>query len=339
MPTNLRYLDFYKQVDLDAVYDELGWVPESTDGVEDKGFCPDVWSLHKHGDTTGKFAFNRDKRVYNCWVCGGGTLLDLVMAAKSVPYQEATDWLFQFTKPSDQTSEQFYEEIERMLHSDDPPVKKPLPYFNERVLEPWDIHHKWFTDRGIENSVREFFKCGYNPTAREYSAKDGVYEGEAIILPHFWDGRLVGWQSRWLDEARPRWVGKYTNTSSFPRHQTVFGYDFCKTIPKQPIVVESTTTALMLISRGYPAIATFGGQVTPEQLKLLRIFQKGVILAPDNDSVGKEWIGKATEALLRYIPLLGVPLVQGSGSDLGDLQPEELPTHLQGIYAILAHNR
>lgn len=330
--TNLRYSEFAKHIDVDSVWEELDWQPDEdlSNEIEDKGFCPDLWGLHKNGDTTGKFAFNRDKLVYNCWVCGGGTLLSLVMESKKLDYQEATNWLFKFTKPVDQSPAEFYGEIQRLLESDDE-KEPPLPYFNTRVLDPWvNQSHNWFNTRNISKDVREYFKLGFNPQARQYHPKHGSYEGSAIVLPHFWkDGKLVGWQHRWMNTT-PRWVPKYTNTSEFPRERTLWGYHFCLVQDKQPIIVESVPTALMLISAGYPAIATFGAEVTPTQLKLLRVFQQGVLLASDNDGAGSKWLATNTNYLERYIPVLHVPTVKGVGSDLGDLKPEELSTHLKG---------
>ncbi|MDB5280843.1 MAG: hypothetical protein JWR61_5798, partial [Ferruginibacter sp.] len=80
------------------------------------------------------------------------------------------------------------------------------------------------------------------------------------------------------------------------------------------------------------AIATFGSQVTQQQLKLLRVFQNGVMLAPDNDIAGTNWRTTLSEYLTRYIPVLHVPVVPGGGNDLGDLHPDELPVHLRGVH-------
>lgn len=333
MMTNLRYLDFYKQIDVDAVFDELGWIPEEDDGVEMKGFCFDAWGLHKHGDTTGKFAFNREKVVGNCFVCQGFTLQALVMAINNLDYQEATNWLFKFTKPSQKSSEEFYEQVSRLLNSSEPETK-PMPFFNELVLDQWHpddpLDYEWFSERNISSAVVDHFKCGFNPQAKSHHSKKEVYQGRAIILPHFWNKKLVGWQHRWLDE-RPNWVPKYENTSSFPRDRTVWGYDFCKVQDHQPIIVESVPTALMLISEGYPAIATFGASVSDAQIKLLRVFSQGILLARDNDEAGRVWEDKIISGLVRYVPILGVDPVKGSGNDLGDLEINELSTHLQSI--------
>lgn len=329
---SLRYNDFQSQIDYDLLYADLEWEPQHSSGAEDKGFCLDPWQMHKNGDTTGKLAINRDKGVYNCWVCGGGTILSLVMEVKGLTDKEATAYLYEFTRKDKVSPQEFYEKVQRLLTVEEK-VSKPFPHFNNKVVDQWvDNEHQWFAERGISDEVRRYFKLGYNPAARTFKANMGTYEGEAIILPHFWKAKLVGWQSRWLSPDKPRWVAKYTNTSDFPREETLWGYDFACGQSKPPIVVESVPSALYLLTEGYPAIATFGSQITPAQLRLLRGFQSGVLLARDNDEAGRKWLQTATEYLERYIKVLHVPPVNGEGADLGDLSPEELSIHLKGVH-------
>ena len=78
-----KYSEIIKDLDIDEFENAIGFEPNGqTDQGEDWGHCPDPWSLHKHGDRTGKFSINRDKKVFNCFVCGGGTLLSLAMAIR-----------------------------------------------------------------------------------------------------------------------------------------------------------------------------------------------------------------------------------------------------------------
>lgn len=326
----LKYTDFADRIDYDALYEDLGWEPTFSSGSEDKGHCL-MPQNHTHGDSTGKLAINREKGLYNCWVCGGGSLLSLAMEVKELTYQDATAYLYQFAdKAQNETADEFYRRVERLMTTPDE-EKKPLPFFNERVLT-WVGPNEWFENRHISPEVAAFFKLGVHEEHRKYNARMGEeFVGPAAIFPHFWKGKLVGWQERWLTSNPPEWLGKYTNTTDFPRETTVWGYDFALKQKKPPIIVESVVTALMLISEGYPAIATFGAQVTPDQLRHLRVFQQGVMLAPDNDGAGIKWLSTLTKYLERFIPVLHVPKVDGHGSDLGDLHPDELSTHLKGV--------
>jgi hypothetical protein len=235
--TSHHYSEFAHQINLESFYEGIEWIPEWDDGKgNDVGFCPDPWELHKNGDTTGKFAIHRDKRVYNCWVCGGGSLLSLVMALK----------------------------------------------------------------------------------------------GEAVIFPHMWEGRLVGWQERWLEPQppRPKWIAKYTNTTDLPASITVYNFENVY-LSEGPIVVcESVPTVLFLASLGIDAVATFGASVSDAQLRLLRRLHQGLILAPDNDGPGEKFVQQCGEYLERFVNVKVAPQVDGEGSDLGDLVEEPNLVHL-----------
>lgn len=327
MAKGLRYSKFANRIDVDEFERAIGFEPTSHENGNDIGHCPLPWGLHKHGDTTGKFSIHREKKVFNCWVCKGGSLLQLAMAMNDMDDHEATAWLFQFTKTKEESGEEYVDRIKGILHKEDD-EKPGRPFYNERALDKWvTTDHHWFEERGIDTKVVEYFKLGYNPTAKKYPPKrngkpiDEIFTGPAIVLPHFFKGRLQGWQHRWLTEERPKWVKKYTNTSDFPKEETLWGYDFATKQNNPPIVVESVPTALHLISRGYPGVATFGASFSDQQVKLLRSFQNGVILAADNDDIGREAYWNLAGKLTRYIPVGWISSDQGmaDGDDLGDL--------------------
>lgn len=325
----LRYSELAQFIDYDALYADLGWEPQSSHNQEDKGYCL-MPGNHKSGDSTGKLAINRDKGVYNCWVCGGGTMLSLVMELKGLDEQDGIQYLSRFINAyQKESAEDFYARIARMIQ-DPEPEDKPLPHFNERVLDRFEDGMEYYSRRHISEPVAKFFDCKYSPDHHKFHPKWGEHTGPALILPHYWYGKLVGWQERWMI-GTPSWVGKYTNTTDFPRENTVWGLDFVRKQTKQPVIVESVLTALYLLSEGYPAIATFGSSVRPNQIKHLRIFQQGVILAHDNDNAGTKWCSDLREQLSRYVPIFEVPPVPGSGSDLGDLDPVELSVQLRGV--------
>lgn len=330
-----RYSEFASRIDIDAFETAIGFSPEREDNGNDIGFCPDPWNLHKHGDSTGKFAIHRDKRVYNCWVCGGGSLLSLTMAVMDLDEEDAIDFLYDLTAPAEQSNDEFMDEIEKILFVEKQ-EKPTLPWFNEHVLDKWMTGHNseyvvltdWCEERGISFEVAKEYKLGFDPNARRLSRSHGEYEGPGIIFPHFWGGRLMGWQTRWLDDDRPKWVPKYTNTHDFPRENSLFNYERVYLSPDPIVVVESVPTVLFLESIEIPAVATFGSNVTPEQIRLLRKCQQGVIIAPDNDAPGMKWTDfhpkkpdyiPLAAQLARYVSVKVAEKVPGEGADLGDL--------------------
>lgn len=343
-----RYAGYVNQIDLDAFEEAIGFEPIKH-GVnkhgepEDIGHCPDPWGLHKNGDTTGKFAINRQKRLYGCFVCGGGTLLDLTSAVKRMTDQQAEEWLYQFTTPATVTNREFIDEIDELL-AEHERGQEVMPYYNERVLEPWTAEigrlEGWLADRGISPEVAIRARLGFQADAMRLAPqKSGrrlqePYTGPCVYFPHYWGERLVGWQQRWLDEDRPSWIPKYTNTSGFPKTETIYNYEQVYLAQRPIIVCESVPTVLFLESLGYPAVALFGSSVTEEQMRLLRLCQQGLVLAPDNDGPGRKWTSYTEEEklygrervlladyLARHVLLRVMEPVgeYDSGNDLGDL--------------------
>jgi len=324
------YSKIAKTLDVDEFEAAIGFEPMDTNSKgEDHGHCPDPWGLHKNGDRTGKFAINRDKKVFNCFVCGGGTLLSLTMAIYDFDENQATEWLRQFSSKSNQTDEGFMSEIVRMLS--DAPIEEvaTLPWFNQNVLLQWDDEDSnWFSERGITEKVRERYKVGVNPKTIRTNGSDS-FESTSIVLPHFWKGKLVGWQNRWMGE-RPKWVPKYTNTNDFPKRTTLFGWDNVLDSDKPIVIVESVPTVLYLASIGIPAVATFGATVSKEQMKILRSCQQGVVLAQDNDEAGIKWRNDLISYLERYIPVMEMEVVWED--DVGETRMVENSEVTIGLY-------
>lgn len=336
----LKYEDFWDSINVDAFEEAINWAPEYTHNDNDVGFCvfPDN---HSHGDTTGKFAIHREKRVYNCWACKGGSLLSLAMELRDLDVDEATEWLYEFTEEDLRSDSEFVDEFLDSFRDSERRIQT-LPYFNERVLnrfdEPLEDAMEWDSDRdeyvpfltkrGFDPEiVNELFRLRYSSSIRRPGpvrgryADEPDYVGPGVVFPHYWQERLVGWQVRWLDEDRPEWVPKYTNTSDFPKETTIYGRDQAGSA-KRVIVVESVPSVIFLRSHGYPAVATFGSNVNPAQQRLLRRYPE-IILASDNDKAGQKWLEQNTTYLKRYSRVWHLPmLLDDEGYDIGDLAKE-----------------
>lgn len=322
MSSHPKYSEFSKRIDIDAFEEAIGFEPKEMRKDNDIGHCPDLYGYHKHGDLTGKFAIHRTKRVWNCWVCGGGSLLSLVEALYDMDSEDATDWCYQFVN-RESSDDDFLTEIDNLLQEEADFNENVIPWMPNHILDKWINDHPWFEERGIEPHTIIEYRLGFDPAHLRRSPRtldEPNFTGPAIILPHYWGDRLVGWQERWLDEDRPKWVPKYTNTTDFPKKYTLFNYDRAMTRKHPIVVVESTPTALMLESMGIPSVATFGGSVSDEQMQYLRRLQQGVILAPDNDTVGVKWLAQLTDYLERFVNVRVTDLVPGTGSDLGDAE-------------------
>jgi DNA primase len=275
---------------------------------------------------TGKFAIHPEKKVYNCFVCGGGSLLSLVMELNDWDSDTAESYLRQFAGDVRNDTE-FLDDFLSAFAKDAEHRADTMPYFNERVLEKYDIASEYGESLGLKDSVIHLYRVLYAPEAVKRSPGRGKfadvpdYTGPAILWPHFWNGRLVGWQSRWLDPDRPDFVAKWTNTVDFPKDSTLYGYH--KVAPGKVHVVESAKTVLKLTQMGIQAVGTFGSNVNDAQLRLLRKFRSGVVLCPDNDKAGDEWFKHLYDYLHRYVPVSGVVPVERNKGDLADLPDAE----------------
>jgi len=329
----LRYRELVDRNNVDDFESAIGFEPLYKSGENDVGKCP-MTNNHAHGDQTGKFAIHRGKKVYNCFKCGGGSLLSLVMELYDLDTEGATDWIRQYADEEARSAEHILEEFYEALQTFVKEKQKEIPYFNERVLEKYSDPTDWFEDRGISQEVIE----SYNLRCTKMTSKkapirngeridDDDYYGPAAIFPHYWHGKLVGWQNRWLEDPdTPKWLPKYTNTSDFPKSETLFNFDNVLETTEPIIVCESVPTVLLLASHGYPAVSFFGGKISETQLGFLRRFQAGIILAPDNDKPGEEFLRKATDYLTPFTTVYHLPRVEVKpGADLGDLYDPENP--------------
>lgn len=337
-----RYSEFRERIDIDAVEDAIGFAPLHTDNKgNDVGHCLFPQN-HSHGDTTGKFAIHREKLVWGCWVCGGGDLRDLVMELYDWDSETAVEWLYQFSQHDLRSDFEFTNYLLDMLKDSDERVEK-LPYFNPRVLGKFNGPLDYFKSRGIAERVIYDYNLCYSENAMKPAPSKGVgkdrvkidedYFGPTAIFPHWWRGKLVGWQHRWMnwDAERlnvPRWLAKYTNTTDFPAKTTLFNYDRAMHVShneeRPVVVVESVPTVLFLESNEIPAVSFFGSHPSEVQLRLLRRFQHGVILAPDNDPTGDELL-EAANYLIRFIPVYEADKVPGLKADLGDYAQADDP--------------
>lgn len=349
----LEYRDFVDSLDIDAFENAIGFSPLEHRRGEDIGYCPDIWGNHKHGDTSGKFAINREKKVYYCFICGGGTLLSLAMEFNHLDEESATAWIYQFAIGDNRSDAQFIDDFMKLFEDHKEKRGDRMPYFNAHVLSQFHNEgeenelYEWCATRGISDTIAVKHKLGYSPEHKKFAPLRGGekidedYFGPCIVFPHFWEGRLVGWQHRWLNHGldTPKWMPKYTNTSDFPKTQTLYNYDIAVKDPlDRVVVVESVPTVLFLESMGVMAVATFGSGIVESQLSLLRRFQGGVIISPDNDKPGEKFAREAKDYLERYTDVKVLPPVDiREGADLGDYIDSDDPVgslydHLELAY-------
>lgn len=350
----IEWDDIAESIRLEEVLSDLDI--EITDVARGEHWASCPLPTHPGADAKPSFSVNEQTLLYNCFVCNEGGPLPLLVASMQdletdedgTRWNKALEWLLPFSDADvrEDDDDGFMEQLERYLDRNEVRTvharKVEMPYYSRRIIErldyaPLDLLSKWQIEH---EATVEQFDIRYEPS--RYRSKAGKeYYGPALLIPHFYRGDLVGYQERWLDEERPKWIPKYTNSDNFPKADTLFNWDGAKEEARRGLpvlVVESTMTAIRLWEIGYAAVATFGASVRDEQIRLLSTFHAGgVILAFDSDPAFRntkgEWIegaGKKAFATVSArlldlgIPVHTIEVTSDSKDDLADLSEEQI---------------
>lgn len=328
---HLRWGEMMESLDLEAALDALDVEQLREERGELWCHCP--LPDHPGADASGtNFSVNLDSFQWKCFTCDrGGGLPDLVMALRGFEgdeddsaFQQALRWLAPFADVSFEMEEPSDAE-KAVMRALRPRKRKAyrfaaeMPPYSTRLLDrlepvPAEILGRWH----ILPEAAADYGLGYDPERGR-----GSYVGPALVIPHFFEGELVGYQERWLDDDRPKSIPKYTNTEDFPKRETLFGWDRAVAASargQRVIIGESAMTVVRLHSLGLPSAATFGGSVSTAQLALLARLRSGITLAYESDPTGEGATGKLMDALAPLMgPRLWVAEIDEGKADLADL--------------------
>lgn len=261
--------------------------------------CCLPFGSHRNGDRNPSASLNFRKLTYNCFGCGSkGGLLWFIGSCRGQDSGEAREWLEAETGLG-QTIMQLPTLLKMLDAIYHPQVDRlpPIPVYDPGVLTPWTwpVFHPYLTEglpeygvegRHIPEATLQRFQVCYT---------DSYFDGsERIIIPLWWNDKLVGWQARHVDAAGKS--DKYKNSPDFPRDQTFYNYD---TTRKRIVVVESPMSVLRHVHHVPDISATFGAEVTDQQIRLLQRFEN-VMLWYDNDTAGWKAVKRISEELARY---------------------------------------
>lgn len=270
---------------------------------------------HNNGDQNPSASVNIDRKLYLCYSFWGGDLFHLIQKLEGKDsFAEILPLVGDFLSGATVTTVDSWEsEVSSLLAAlSSSPRAVPLPAYSERVLAPWSFVHPYLHERGIDTDTASRLQIGW----RE--------DDNRITIPHFWDGRLVGWQARAIPDRPGQWPGtvnpmpKYRSTSSFPKSET-FYHDHSRPFPDrgEVIVVESPFSVIKAVALGLdiPVLATFGAKVSTAQTTMLGDFDR-VTLWPDPDQAGQVMEHTVRKRLIDHPGLCIV--TPDPGKDLGD---------------------
>ena len=241
--------------------------------------------------STRSFVLEGNVLTGNCWVCGGGGFLWWVATMRGDSEVEVIDWLARaHGVGSAQEIQALLAFLDSLYQRDVASPNASLPHYDISILDQWKFIHPYLTEfRRIsaDNIVRHTVGYGH---IRIKIGENQLVNSERVVIPHFWDGQLVGWQSRRLtDDGTP----KYAATPGFPRDTTLFNFD----PSADPVVVVEAPISVVANSHVAHFEATFGSAVTSTQLDHLAQHRGDFYLWFDNDPAG--W--KATEEVGAYL--------------------------------------
>lgn len=274
---------------------------------------------HAHGDANPSAALNKSKLLYSCGVYGGGSLLWFVaLMEQATELSRAVELLTGFITGDDEqiTTESIQQKIADLFA--DPEYPDDIPRYNESVLQAWRyIHPYLIEDRGLDPRVLVAHGVGYDASTN------------TIIVPHFWQHQLVGWQRRIIDS--PRWpqlpdVGyqpKWKSSPEFPKYQTLYNYDHAG--DQRIVVVEAPLSVLawegLRDDDLPPAVATFGSGISETQAQLLYVFDE-VTIYFDHDWAGWKGALKLLAMIIHHVRCF-VVLDPPDGKDPAEVNYQE----------------
>lgn len=338
---NIKWNEIKETLRLEEALDELGIdtsAPRTRKGWSNIS-CP--LPSHPGTDRTPSFGYNADDMVWKCFTCiESGSIPRLVSLVRGDTYEEALEFLIQYADIDQEVDENndHVREIDRIYDQDRSVQRRKrdlvLPFFSPSTIEslelaPLEILSKWNIQH--EETIEQF---GIRYDSERFRLG---YSGPALVIPHWFKGELVGWQERWLDFGAPGFpenIAKYTNSGDFPRQETLFAYDRAILRIAPILVVESVMTVMRLWELGYAAVSTFGGAISPLQLRLLANIDH-IVLAFDNDETGWAATIMCAEYLTDYTEVSAVPFPDGQKYDLADLEEEKTHDLIGGARSVL----
>lgn len=314
-----RYEDYRRRLDARALLEHYG-MQNDHDEITHTGETEVIHSClldrvdrhHNNEDRNPSAACNLDRKLYICYSYWGGDLFHLVQKLENKDSFEAIlPIIAPFLSGSTVESGKLVEELERLLAVPGA-YTVDLPSYSERILAPWAVVHPYIHERGIDSDTASRLQVGWR------------VDENRITIPHFWDGKLVGWQSRAVPDRPGLWPGttdpmpKYRSTPGFPKSDT-FYYDHSRPFPHggTVVVVESPMSVIKAVALGLevPVLATFGAKVSTAQVGMLVDYDE-VILWTDFDSAGQLMERTLIKRLARH-PGLRI-VTPDEGKDLAD---------------------
>lgn len=322
--------EYLRRLDVRAVLDHYG-VENDHEEANNDGTTEIIHSClldrverhHANGDANPSAAANVERKLYVCYSYWGGSIFDLVQKLEDKDsFDGIVGILGEFLGEATRDAPTVAEDLRRLLDAARPVGTPSVPQgYSERILAPWAFTHPYLVERGVDHETASRLHIGWDEKTNR------------ITIPHFWRGRLVGWQLRAIPDRPGQWPGtwgggfpKYKSCPGFPKSDTLYTADgeghLRRVREGTVVVVESPFSAIRAVSLGVdtPVLATFGAKISKRQQELLREFPR-VVVWMDDDDAGRLAERKLARNLSSHTRVSVV--TPDSGMDVGDYDSRE----------------
>lgn len=269
---------------------------------------------HSNGDFSPSASCNVDNKKYVCYSMGwGGDLLRFIQVMEGKEeLREAMPFAANFLSEAVIPAEQLCREVERIF--DQGGYTGELVSIDASVLNGWAEGHPYWNERGITYAALEELRLGYDPKSRR------------LVFPHFFEGKLTGWQKRAIPGESVSPEPKYQSSPGMPKSTTLYNFDNARAYDRV-CVVESPMSVAKAYSLGIPnVVATFGAKVSKAQAALLIDNFEMVYLWFDRDGAGMGAELRMMPYLWRRIPTFVV--APDRGKDMADCDEADIAVKL-----------
>lgn len=264
----------------------------------------------------GKFhlGFNLRYQYFNCWACGGKSTIRVIKTILGVSEQEAHTLAKEYqdtkTKGKPKTSL---------------PKENKLPFglpSNLKEIKGLPPHKRYLENRGFnwEFLVERFNIKGTTYGSEVKTENSTIDLSWRIVIPIWHQGQIVSWQTRSIgnkDQNIP-YISCPHDMEAFPHKSILY--------PNLDSICVFLTEGIMdcwkIRQAGFPAVCSFGTEVSTQQIKSL--LKKEVIIFADGDAPGLK-SAKKTKARIEFATGNEVKILQApQGKDPGDLAGSQL---------------
>lgn len=233
---------------------------------------------------------NQDGVSYHCFNCGFKSSWQTGRPL-SAKFKKLLKWL---SVPDDTISKCAFEAL-RLKSDAEVTTHSIVPAFTERALpmdskslEEWST---WIELQGWEKTDQQLIDVfcylrnvrGIDPYSYPFYWTSKVGFKNRLIIPFFFDGKIVGYTARAINDVKPKYISEQQ-----PGY--VFNLDR-QTIDRQFVFVcEGPIDAISI-----DGVAVMSNEVSKEQRYLIDQLRRQVVVVPDKDKAGKKLIEQALE--------------------------------------------